>query len=363
MMFSPDYQQVRFENGRAVSDAPRMKEKFEAIPWPDMKGKRVLDVGCDAGLFCWRAADDGAAEVVGLDRGRRVQGEQINIAGQNMGVAVTYARYRNCNFHEIEVGKQYRDYGRFDVAFVCSLYHHLFTATGGDHLPIWFWLRRQMKPGGELIWENPVDASDAVVRMNMPQEMWASYTQRAILAAASQYFDYELIGPARHEPTRVVYRLRAKPAYGARLFAFVEDGAKGASKAFQYADGRRMKEIEHILGFVPYVGSLNLHALGDFPWDENYYRAQMLDVADRSKGLESEWILKWMRFYPLKVNGETAYAMRFEGEQYPKNFVEVISEKRLNLPTLAVYKDYGKGKWANQQTGKAAVDVEITLEK
>lgn len=352
MILSPDYQQVRFEGGHALSDAARMHAKFEAIPWPDVRGKRVLDVGCDAGMFCWRAADEGASEVVGIDRGRRVHGEEVNISAQNSAMVVMNQRYKQCRFIKADIGKQYPEVGRFDVVFVCSLYHHLFTAAGGDHAPIWFWLRRQMNEGGELIWENPVDNSDAVVRLNMPSEYWKNYNQQAILDAASRYFEHEYVGPARHEETRVVYRFTAKPGYRAKFLAFTQDGAKGASKAFQYSNGRRMDEIRGILGFRPYVGTLNLETPVAFPWRENYYLAQMLDVVDRSKGLDSEWAQRWMRFYPLKVNGEPAYALRFDGEHYPENFLEVISERRLNVPTLLAYKNYAEHP-----------AVEITLEK
>jgi len=60
---APDYQTPR-----------RMAAKLQAVPLPELRGKRVLDVGCDAGAWCWLAAEQGAADVLGLDRGREVRG-------------------------------------------------------------------------------------------------------------------------------------------------------------------------------------------------------------------------------------------------------------------------------------------------
>ena len=47
---APDYQTLR-----------RMAAKLQAVPLPELRGKRVLDVGCDAGAWCWLAAEQGAA--------------------------------------------------------------------------------------------------------------------------------------------------------------------------------------------------------------------------------------------------------------------------------------------------------------
>jgi len=99
-----------------------------------------------------------------------------------------------------------------------------------------------------------------------------------------------------------------------------------------------------------------------FPWDENYFRAQVLDVADRAKGLDSPWVRRWARFYPVRVVGSDSYAVafRFEGEDYAPNFVEIVSEENLSLPTSVLFADYGKSGWM-YANGEPAVQVELRL--
>lgn len=67
------YDQADFFAG--YSQLPRSLHGLDGAPeWPDLqamlpdlKGKRVLDLGCGFGWFCRWAADQGAAEVFGLD--------------------------------------------------------------------------------------------------------------------------------------------------------------------------------------------------------------------------------------------------------------------------------------------------------
>jgi SAM-dependent methyltransferase len=53
--------------------ADRMAKKRRAIPLPELKGKRVLDVGCDYGWWCREASIAGAKYILGIDRGREVR--------------------------------------------------------------------------------------------------------------------------------------------------------------------------------------------------------------------------------------------------------------------------------------------------
>ena len=105
--------------------------------------------------------------------------------------------------------------------------------------------------------------------------------------------------------------------------------AGGAAPAFRYAGGRRQKEIQAALGFEPVPGSLNLQADRPFDWDRGYVRAEISDVAVRGKGLDTDWALRWCRFYPVVVDGIPAWAMKFEGDTYRPNFVELIAPERL----------------------------------
>lgn len=291
----------------------RMSAKLAAIPLPDLKRKRVLDVGCDERFWCDLAWERGAKRVLGVDRGR---------SGHN-------GQWINRSDYTMDVGKQWHELGKFDVVFLFSLYHHIFQSAGGDHKPIWYWLWRQLDKGGEVIWENPTDTSDPVVQANVDKEYHKSYHRIAILNAAHKFFDIEYVGPARHVPTREVYAFKRKELAVRGICADMRNGAGGATKAFLYQDGRRIKEIAKVLDITPYPGSLNLFCYEDFDWNQLYYRAQILDVKDRAAGFDSEWAPRWMRFYPVRNAGLRAFALRFEGESYPENFVELISNVRL----------------------------------
>jgi 2-polyprenyl-3-methyl-5-hydroxy-6-metoxy-1,4-benzoquinol methylase len=304
----------------------RMAAKLAAVPLPHLMGKSVLDVGTDMGYWAFLAASKGAARVLGLDRNREVRGVgHVDLVELNRRRAADEGR-PNVGFEHINLGKQWREFGKFDVVFCLSMYHH-FYENCGDHAAVWFWLSRHCK--GQVLWEGPMDDTDPVVQRNVSDENRASFSREEILDAASQYFDAERIGPALHEPTREVWRFGPKVREIEMLSTEVVSGAGGATPAFLYDQGRRIDEIEYALGFKPYPGSLNLRLAEPFDFDSGYYRSQILDVVDRSAGLESKWAPRWARFYPLIIDGEQAWAFRFEGEKYATNFLELLAPIRL----------------------------------
>ena len=298
-----------------------MAIKFAAVPLPPLKDKTVLDIGCDFGAWCQRAIDEGAAHVVGLDRGRKVGDTFINLAERNRPVIP------DALFWDYQVGEQYRQFELFDVVLMLNVYHHAYSVSG-DHDALWYWMWKQISPDGVLMWEAPVDTRDSVVRNNVRPELHGSYTEAAIRKAAERYFHIEAVGPGWVWP-RVVWACRPRSWTRQVMSATVRDGAGGATRAFEYAGGRRMQEIERILGFKPYPGSLNLSASAPFDFDSHYYRSPMLDVTTRPSGLDSPWSLRQMRFYPVAIDGIPAYALRFEGERYPLTLVELIAPEKL----------------------------------
>lgn len=316
MLIAPDYQ-----------TPSRMEAKLRAVPLPDLTGKRVLDCGCDFGAWCFLAAQRGAADVLGLDRNRVVRGlGLIDLIERNSAEALQ--RNAPCRFEKVEMGREWRTHGRFDLVLMLSVYHHIYDLAG-DHLPIWFWLRQQVADDGHVLWEGPVSDVDPVVRTNVSDENRKNYTSVAIIKAATVYFRPEYVGPALHEPTREVWRFWPRPRLGRRLTGAVKAGAGGATAAFEHANGRRMDEIERAVGMRPIPGSLNMVTSDPFWWDQDYYRAQVSDVVERGKGLDVEWAPRWARLYPVDVCGAGAFAFRFEGERYPERFVELVADVRL----------------------------------
>jgi CTP-dependent riboflavin kinase len=126
-----------------------------------------------------------------------------------------------------------------------------------------------------------------------------------------------------------VWRCRPRVAVPRTWHGELGGGCGGATRAFEYAGGRRMDEIEHAIGVRPIPGSLNVRLKYPFHWDHGYYRAPILDVADRKAGLDSEWLPRWARFYPVWVGDMPAHVFRFEGEHYDEQFVELVAGARL----------------------------------
>ncbi len=309
----------------------RMALKRQAVPLPDVKNKRCLDIGCDFGAWSWLMADAGAVYVLGLDRNRFVKAENRNVdLVEHCRMYASSTGRSACEFEHVNLGKQWRRYGKFDLALMLSLYHHVFENVG-DHLPIWYWLWQHVAHDGQLLWENPVSNVDPVVQQNVSAANQKNYRLDKIIGAASRYFEAERVGPALHEPTREVWRFKPYSVPVRNYIATLKSGMGGATTAFSYANGRRMKEIESVLGFTPFPGSLNLDLNEPFDWDSGYYRAEMLDPVVRNKGFDVEWEPRWVRFYPVTLAQDTlAYAMRFEGEKhYEPNFVELIASHRL----------------------------------
>ncbi len=322
-----DYQKFDLINGQVCNIQGRMTDKLKAIPLPDLKGKRVLDIGCDHGFWTFLSAET-ANQVVALDRGRPVQGEYVDLVAKNTKTAADQG-IKNVEFRYMNLGKQWHDQGKFDVIYLFSLYHHIYQNTGGDHDSIWFWIRRQIDDEGELLWENPYSSQDSVVARNVDERLWTNYSLDKILKAAGKYFSYEYIGEALHEPTRKVYRFKPLPMLDRKYVGHTKSGAGGASKAFEYSGQRRVGEFKEVLSKEFFCGSLNIELDREFHYDSDYFRCQILDVVNRGQGLDVEWKPRWARIYPLVINGHQGYAFRFEGESYPLNFVEVLASVRL----------------------------------
>jgi hypothetical protein len=261
--------------------------------------------------------------VLGLDRGRKVKG-----SGYVDLVEMNNARSQGtvCSFEKINLGKQWKIFGKHDISLLMSLYHHIYHQCE-DHLPIWFWLHKHTNE--LLVWENPVDSSDPVVHMNVSGHLHPKYTKKHILDAANQYFTCKYIGPAEHEPTRLIYVFKPREIGSNLHHGEVISGAGGASKAFTYKDGRRIKEIKTAVGIEAYPGSLNIKLDTPFDWSRNYFRSRILDVAERGIGLDTHWVPRWARFYPVIIDGIRAFVFKFEGDTYPETFIELVSEKRL----------------------------------
>ncbi|HWQ88587.1 MAG TPA: DUF1698 domain-containing protein [Desulfitobacteriaceae bacterium] len=86
---------------------------------PSVEGKRILDVGCNAGLYALRMADEKAKEVIGIDRSI-IQAEYIKKWFATNGKDYPAVKYVKGDVTKI----RFKEFGNFDlVCMFCIAYH------------------------------------------------------------------------------------------------------------------------------------------------------------------------------------------------------------------------------------------------
>lgn len=110
--------------------------------FPDLKGKKVLDLGCGYGWHCKYAAEQGAAEVLGLDLSEKMIAEARK---RNADEKITY---KICNLEDYGYPAQ-----TWDVA-VSNLALHYICDLGAIFQKVY----QTLKPGGTFLFniEHPV---------------------------------------------------------------------------------------------------------------------------------------------------------------------------------------------------------------
>jgi tRNA (mo5U34)-methyltransferase len=112
----------------------------------ELKGKRVLDIGCRDGLFSFAAEGMGAAEVVGIDHNLSMPATKFLIPYFKSQI-----RMLERNLYDLKA----QDLGLFDIILFAGVLYHL-------RYPFWGLkvLRDMMNPGGELLIETAIWQGD-----------------------------------------------------------------------------------------------------------------------------------------------------------------------------------------------------------
>ena len=132
------------------SKLPRSVEGLDGAPeWPalrallpDLKGKRVLDLGCGFGWFCRFARAEGAKEVLGLDVSEKMLARARETAPDPT------VRYQRTDLESVALAE-----GSFDLAYSSLALHYLV------HLDRLFsTVSRALVPGGRFVFsaEHPL---------------------------------------------------------------------------------------------------------------------------------------------------------------------------------------------------------------
>ena len=96
--------------------------RIRALLSKNLKGKRILDIGCNAGVFCIRAAQEGA-EVVGIDHNAKylAQAKFLKQYFDELDRKLPII-YINANVELIDIKK---DFGSFDYVFGMAVIYHM----------------------------------------------------------------------------------------------------------------------------------------------------------------------------------------------------------------------------------------------
>ena len=115
---------------------------MEHLRGVNLKGKRVLDIGCRDGLFSFAAERLGAEEVIGIDN-------DISAAAVEFLIPYFQSRVkmREMNLYDLQPS----DFGLFDVVVFPGVLYHL-------RYPFWSLkvIRDVIKPGGDLLIETMI---------------------------------------------------------------------------------------------------------------------------------------------------------------------------------------------------------------
>ena len=108
----------------------------------DLRGKRVLDIGCRDGLFCFEAEKMGASEIIGIDNDLSVAATEFLIPYFNSKVKMV-----ELNVYDLLP----ETFGKFDVVIFAGVLYHL-------RYPFWALrrVREILADGGQLIIETAI---------------------------------------------------------------------------------------------------------------------------------------------------------------------------------------------------------------
>jgi tRNA (mo5U34)-methyltransferase len=108
---------VRTAPNHFLGDYPRVKwSRFETAIPSDLRGKTVLDIGCNAGFYSIEMKRRGADRVLGIDFDERYLA-QAHFASQALGFEIEFRKLSVYDVHEL--GE------KFDIVLFLGVFYHL----------------------------------------------------------------------------------------------------------------------------------------------------------------------------------------------------------------------------------------------
>ncbi len=113
-----DNYQCLYLNGELLKLGARSNKRIGMIDWRCVRGKRVLDIGTNAGLLAREAKRRGAAEVIGVDKGDVINVARRLAEAEELDVDLRQMDMESDEFRELALSG-------FDIVFACAIHRHL----------------------------------------------------------------------------------------------------------------------------------------------------------------------------------------------------------------------------------------------
>src|SRR3954470_18373703 len=101
---------IELPDGSTTPGAWDLRPVSEQLPWPDLQGKRCLDIGTADGFWAFELERRGAAEVLATDQDTYFGQKSRRNFEHARDLRGSHVRYEVCDVFELE--------GEFDVAFM-----------------------------------------------------------------------------------------------------------------------------------------------------------------------------------------------------------------------------------------------------
>ena len=179
-----------------------------------LKGKRVLDLGCNAGFYSLLAIESGCDFVMGID-GRQMHIDQANFVFKANEIKENRYKFVVGNIFDLNL----EEFGTFDIVFCLGIFHHFckhmqfLEKTAQVNSDIFLLETRVSRiPGAYMVMQS--ESTD--LRLNaLDYSLTMVPTKQAVFSLVQQFgYKVVMVRPqARHKAVEPDYRLGRRRAF------------------------------------------------------------------------------------------------------------------------------------------------------
>jgi len=265
------YQKIVIDGEEIQPGRLDTKKKFEELTQGvDLKGKRVLDVGCNLGMMCYLAKEAGAGRIVGVD----INPEYIDQARKLWPKL------------EFNVNSVYKLNGKYDIVIASAMMHYVADLPRAfDSL----FRVTDMVLGDFNVADELYQQEHKAFFLDY-RDLWIP-TKKALVDIALKYFNTVIeVGPAMapDDSTRVYYRLEGSKA--GRPKAELIYGTSGTGKTSLMSTFLDRKQLQTDAIYVSWRVTHGGEIM-DVSWNSEAMRGKF---ADDYENFYIEYLTRWL---------------------------------------------------------------------